>query len=242
MDDLPITVTGATGRMGQAVVRALETKPGVCLCAAVGRDAPEAAFARAGAIIDFTQPAALEFYATLAAQAGAAFVCGTTGLDAEHHQALQRAARHVPVVYSENMSLGINVLSTLVHQAAKALADFDIEIAEVHHNQKVDAPSGTALLLGRAAAAGRAVAHDDVALLSRASGPRESGSIGYATSRGGTVAGEHTVMLLGSHERLELVHRASDRTIFAQGAVQAALWAVQQEAGLYDMQDVLGLR
>ena len=202
-------------------------------------DNAPAAIAQADAVIDFTVPEALAWYAELSAQAGAAYICGTTGLDATHTAVLDRAAVHIPVFSAANTALGVNVLARLVAQAARQLgADFDIEIAETHHRMKRDAPSGTALMLGQAAAAGRGVDHDACAAVQR-DGVRAGGVIGYAANRGGDVVGEHRVMFLGAGERLELGHKASDRGIYARGAVRAAVWAHRQPPGRYGMADML---
>ncbi|MCB1508221.1 MAG: 4-hydroxy-tetrahydrodipicolinate reductase [Hyphomicrobiaceae bacterium] len=260
-------VVGAGGRMGRALIRAVLETPGLTLSGAIERegstvlgedagviaglspagiavsDDPLELFARSEAVLDFTAPAATRHYAELAAQARIVHVIGTTGLDAADMAMLRAAARHARIVQSGNMSLGVNLLAVLVEQAARALDDFDIEIVEMHHRAKVDAPSGTALLLGRAAASGRDIALEDVSVLSREghTGARADGAIGFATLRGGTVVGDHKVILAGPHERIELAHIAEDRGIFARGAVRAALWAFDQKPGFYSMADVLGL-
>jgi 4-hydroxy-tetrahydrodipicolinate reductase len=171
-------------------------------------------------------------------------VVGTTGLKPEHEAALDEAAAKVAVVQAANMSVGVNLMLGLARQVAAILDDgFDIEIVEMHHRHKVDAPSGTALALGKAAAAGRGVALDDVAVRARDGmiGPRPKGQIGFATLRGGDVVGEHTVVFAGEGERIELTHKASSRAIFARGAVRAALWTQGRPPGRYSMRDVLGL-
>lgn len=202
------------------------------------------ALAGADAIIDFTAPTASVALAHKAAALGLIHVIGTTGCseadDAAIAQAAQTGAR---IVKSGNFSLGVNVLASLVRRAAAMLADYDIEIVEMHHNRKVDAPSGTALLLGEAAAKGRDIALRDHAVRVRDghTGPREAGTIGFATLRGGTVVGDHSVILAGPSERIELNHRAEDRAMFAGGAARATLWAASQPPGLYSMADVLGL-
>ena len=207
-------------------------------------DNVEAALQGADAIIDFTAPAASVALARRAAEAGLVHVIGTTGCTAEDEAAIrQAAAGGARIVKAGNFSLGVNLLQGLVRQAAGILGeDFDIEILEMHHNRKVDAPSGTALMLGQAAAQGRGIDLDTHSARGRdgLTGPRKKGEIGFAALRGGTVVGEHTVMLAGDGERIELTHRAESRTIFANGAVRAALWAAGQPAGLYDMADVLG--
>lgn len=254
-----IGVIGVKGRMGQALIDAILAEPAARLAggverpghAAVGtRLAPDgegvvgddlAVLARdCDVLIDFTSPAALA--ATLAA--GRPVVIGTTGLEAAHHAAIDAVAVRQPVLWSANMSLGVNLLAALVNRAAQSLGpDWDIEILEMHHRHKVDAPSGTALMLGRAAAAGRDVDLASVAVRVRdgITGPRAAGSIGFATLRGGSVPGDHNVIFAGEDERLELTHIAQSRAIFARGAVRAALWLADRPAGRYDLRDVLGL-
>ncbi len=264
-----LIVVGAAGRMGQALIRTIAEIDGVHLAGAVerpgsdalGKDAGELAglgpngvtitddalpvFARAEGVLDFTAPAATLEFADLAAQARIVHVIGTTGMDESHEARLEAASRHARIVKSGNMSLGVNLLSVLVRKAAKALdaSDWDIEVLEMHHRHKVDAPSGTALLLGEAAAEGReiALAEHSVRVRDGHTGPREPGSIGFATLRGGSVIGDHSVILAGEGETVELTHRATDRSIFARGAVRAALWARHQKPGYYSMLDVLGL-
>ncbi len=269
MSDMGLVVVGAAGRMGQALIRTIAAVDGVRLAGAIerpgspqlGRDAGELSgagpcgvsitddplpvFARADGVLDFTSPAATVEFAGYAAQAGVVHVIGTTGCAADDDARIAAAARHTAIVKSGNMSLGVNLLAVLVEQAARALdpADFDVEVLEMHHRNKVDAPSGTALLLGAAAAHGRDTDLDREAVRVRDghTGPRRSGSIGFATLRGGTVVGDHSVILAGSGERIVLSHHAEDRTIFARGAVKAALWARGRKPGLYSMRDVLGL-
>lgn len=268
-DPIKIAVMGASGRMGRMnLAAAMDGGPGVVLCgacdrpgaAAVGQDAgrligreaagvavgddPAPVVAGADAVIDFTTPQATVEHARLCAQAGAALIVGTTGLGAADEEALTRAARHVAVVHAANMSAGVTLLRALVERVARALdADFDIEVVEMHHRHKVDAPSGTALALGRAAAKGRGVDHDAVKDAGRDghTGARRAGDIGYAVLRGGDVVGEHTVVFAGPGERIELTHKAADRAIFAAGALRAARWAAAARPGLYSMEDVLGL-
>lgn len=264
-----LIVVGAAGRMGQALIRTIAEIDGVHLAGAIersgsdalGRDAGEMAglgsngvivtddalpvFAKAEGVLDFTAPAATLEFADLAAQARIVHVIGTTGMEQSHEARLEAASRHARIVKSGNMSLGVNLLSVLVRQAAKALdaSDWDIEVLEMHHRHKVDAPSGTALLLGEAAAEGRkiALAEHSVRVRDGHTGAREPGSIGFATLRGGSVIGEHSVVLAGEGEIVELTHKATDRSIFARGAVRAALWARGQKPGYYSMLDVLGL-
>jgi 4-hydroxy-tetrahydrodipicolinate reductase len=201
-------------------------------------------FVRSEGVLDFTSPEATAEHVGLAAQARIVHVIGTTGLSHEQEERVQAAARHAVIVKSGNMSLGVNLLAALVRKAAAMLdADFDIEVVEMHHRMKVDAPSGTALLLGKAAAEGRQIALDDHSVRVRDghTGVRKRGDIGFATLRGGDVVGDHTVMFAGPSERIELTHRASDRQLFARGAVKAALWGQGKPPGLYSMDDVLGL-
>lgn len=269
MTDLPgIVVTGVAGRMGRmltgaviasnrarlvgAVVRPGHAWAGQDLGAAMGGpemgltvtdDALEA-FARAQAVIDFTTPEATVDYAELAAQARAVHVIGTTGLEAEHLAAIRAAARHAVIVRAGNMSLGVNLLVQMTRKVARALdADWDVEVVEMHHNRKVDAPSGTALMLGEAAAEGRGVSLAEMADRGRdgITGARARGHIGFSAIRGGDVVGEHDVIFAGAGERVILRHVATDRTIYARGALQAALWGQAQKPGEYDMMDVLGL-
>ena len=205
---------------------------------------PAVLFAEADAVIDFTSPEAAERHAALAAQGETAYILGTTGLNAEQQAAVAAAATHTPIVHAPNMSVGVNLLFILVEQVARTLGDeFDIDILEMHHRRKVDAPSGTALGLGRAAAAGRGVPLEEVWQKVRdgITGARPRGEIGFATLRGGDVIGDHTVFFAGDGERIELTHKASGRQIYAKGAVRAALWSADKQPGLYSMRDVLGL-
>ena len=268
MADLRIVVVGAAGRMGRMVVRLLDAAPGVVLAGALGRagsqalgqdagalagcpacgvpvtDDALAAIVAADAIIDFSTPATSVALADLAAQARIVHVIGTTGLAPDDHARIRAAARHAAIVCSGNMSLGVNLLAALVRQAARATgADYDVEIVEMHHRMKVDAPSGTALLLGEAAAAGREVALEQAAVRGRdgVTGARERGRIGFASLRGGTVVGDHSVIFAGDGERIELAHKGEDRAIYGRGAIRAALWAHGRKPGLYAMTDVLGL-
>ena len=196
-------------------------------------------------VLEFTSPAATVEHAALAASLGTAMVIGTTGLSAEQGDRVRQAAREIPIVWAPNMSLGVNVMLSIVEEIAKRLgSDWDVEIVEMHHRGKVDAPSGTALALGRAAAAGRGVKFEEVEQRARdgITGPRRTGDIGFAALRGGTVVGDHTVIFAGPAERIELTHRAEDRMIFARGALHAAKWARGKKPGLYSMADVLGLK
>ena len=268
MSDLRLIVAGAGGRMGRTLIEAISDTAGAVLvgaveaagAAAIGRDAGELAglgvngilvteeieplLAEADGILDFTVPAATVILVSLAARRGLVHVIGTTGLSAEQEKAIASAASGARIVKSGNMSLGVNLLAALVKRVAQTLdADFDIEILEMHHGKKTDAPSGTALLLGRAAAAGRGVDLDKRAVRIRDGHPgaRKSGDIGFASLRGGTVVGEHEVVFAGAHERIALSHIAEDRTIFSTGALAAARWGQGKKEGLYSMADVLGL-
>lgn len=268
MSEMRLVVVGAAGRMGQMLVRTIAATEGAVLSAALerpgsaafGRDAgelaglgplgvtiaddPLAALLKADGVIDFTTPATTVEIAALAAQARIVHVVGTTGMTDDDLAKLDAAARHAVIVRSGNMSLGVNLLAGLVEKVAKTLgADWDVEILEMHHRMKVDAPSGTALLLGEAAAKGREIALAEHSVRSRDghTGARKAGDIGFATLRGGTVVGDHTVIFAGAGERIELTHRAEDRGIFARGAVRAALWGRGRKPGLYSMADVLGL-
>jgi 4-hydroxy-tetrahydrodipicolinate reductase len=220
-----------------------EAMGGAALGVTVDAD-PLPAFARAQAVLDFTAPSATVEFAALAAQARAVHVIGTTGLGPEHLAKIAAAARHAVIVRAGNMSLGVNLLTKLTRMVAEALdEDYDIEIVEAHHGRKVDAPSGTALMLGQAAAAGRGVGLEAVADRGRdgITGARKRGDIGFAAIRGGDVIGEHDVIFAGPGERIVLRHLATDRSLFAKGALRAALWGQDRKPGEYDMMDVLGL-
>jgi 4-hydroxy-tetrahydrodipicolinate reductase len=263
-----IGVAGCAGRMGQMLAREIAAAEGCALAGgtetagnpAIGRDLGEVAglgpvqlrigadaralFTVADAVIDFTSPAATVAHAELAAEAGKVLVIGTTGFESAHDARIAAAARRTAIVRAPNMSLGVNLLFALVEQVAARLAqDFDIEIFEMHHKHKVDAPSGTALALGEAAARGRKVKLADVAVRGRdgITGARKAGTIGFGALRGGNEVGEHHVLFFGDSERIELAHKATDRRIYARGAVRAALWARGKPAGLYGMKDVLEL-
>lgn len=268
MGDARIGVLGCGGRMGRQLLAGVLDAPGAQLTggserpdsSAVGQDLgilagrealgrsavgePALVFADSDLVIDFTLPHATALHAGLAAQHGTALVIGTTGLLEEHLAELERAAQTVAVLRAANMSLGVTLLMELVRQAAAKLDDaYDIEVLEMHHRHKVDAPSGTALALGEAAAAGRNVDLDNASVHVRdgQTGPRQTGTIGFATLRGGDVAGDHSVIFAADGERLELGHRASSRQVFVQGALKAALWLRGKPAGLYSMRDVLAL-
>jgi 4-hydroxy-tetrahydrodipicolinate reductase len=269
MADMRVIVAGAGGRMGRTLVRAISDMGGLVVAGAteaagsplIGQDSgvlaglpangvalaadPAPLIAKADAIIDFTVPKATLAFAALAAAGGKVHIIGTTGLSAEDEAKIKAAAKTAVIVKSGNMSLGVNLMAALAKRVAKTLdADFDVEILEMHHNKKVDAPSGTALMLGRAAAEGRGIDLEKHSARVRDghTGARRAGDIGFAALRGGTVVGEHHVIFAGPGERVELVHRAEDRMIFARGALEAALWARGQKPGLYSMMDVLGLK
>ncbi|WP_423606739.1 4-hydroxy-tetrahydrodipicolinate reductase [Sphingomonas sp. MS122] len=239
-----IGIYGSLGRMGVAI-RDILAEQGVKFAGgADAGDDPAVIATAADALVDFSTPAALEAHLAAARAAGTPIVIGTTGLTAQHHARIEEAAREIAVLQTGNTSLGVVLLARLVREAAARLGpDWDIEIAEMHHRQKVDAPSGTALMLGEAAAAGREVALGEVRVADRAglTGARAEGTIGFASLRGGTVIGDHMVVLAGAGERIELAHRAEDRAIFARGAVRAALWLAGKPAGRYTMDAVLGL-
>ena len=240
-----IGILGSAGRMGRAIAAAVESEPEAALAGGADQGDDPVALARScDVLVDFSAPGALAANLDAATTAGVAIVIGTTGLHAVQHALIDEAAGRVPVLQAANMSLGVNLLAFLVREAAARLGDdWDIEIVEMHHRHKADAPSGTALLLGRAAAEGRGVALDAVSDRGRdgITGAREAGHIGFASLRGGSVAGDHQVILAAEGERLELGHRAESRDIFARGAVKAALWLEGKPAGRYDMADVLGL-
>ncbi|MBM1815881.1 4-hydroxy-tetrahydrodipicolinate reductase [Pseudosulfitobacter pseudonitzschiae] len=269
MDDtIGIAVTGASGRMGQMLIRTIAETKGVHLAAAierkghdwVGQDAGQAmggaangvvvtddaaqAIASADVVIDFTAPEATLAFSALCADAGVAHVIGTTGMTDAQIAELQPASQSCAIVRAGNMSLGVNLLVQLTKRVAAALdEDFDIEVIEAHHHHKVDAPSGTALMLGEAAAEGRGVALNDVRDSGRdgITGARKRGDIGFSAIRGGDIVGEHDVMFAGPGERIVLRHMATDRVLFARGAIRAAKWTQGKAPGAYDMMDVLGL-
>ena len=270
MSELPgIVIAGASGRMGQMLIRSVldsdkmrlvgalerpghdwigqdvgEAMGGQAVGAAVFDDALEP-MAKAQAVIDFTAPEATIALSKIAAQARAAHIIGTTGMSEDQIAQLEPAARHCAIVRAGNMSLGVNLLTQLVKQVARALDDdFDIEVIEGHHHHKVDAPSGTALMLGEAAAEGRGVDLSQVRDAARdgITGARKRGDIGFSVIRGGDIVGEHEVLFAGAGERIVLKHMATDRALFAKGALRAALWAQDKAPGQYDMLDVLGMR
>lgn len=265
---MKIGIVGCAGRMGRLLVAEVLAGPGCELVGGTERaDSPvlgqdiavlgggepsgvvvtddaRALFTAADVIVDFTVPAATVMHAKLATETGTAMVIGTTGLGPQHQAAIDILARKAAVVQAANMSVGVNLLLGLTTQVAKVLGEeYDIEIVEMHHRHKVDAPSGTALALGNAAAAGRGVALDAVAQRVRDghTGARRRGDIGFATLRGGDVVGEHTVLFAGEGEQLALTHKATSRTVLARGAIRAARWVGGRAPGIYSMRDVLGL-
>src|SRR4051812_14259951 len=269
MADMRLIVAGAGGRMGRTLIKAIAETKGLTVAGAVeaagsaviGRDSGELAglgnngimvatdpaplLEKADGLIDFTIPAATVAFAELTARLGKVHIIGTTGLTGENEKLIAEAAKQAVIVKSGNFSMGVNLIAALTKRVAKTLDEnFDIEIFEMHHNKKIDAPSGTALMFGRAAAEGRGI---DLAKRSARgrdgeTGARKSGDIGFASLRGGSVVGEHSVIFAGPAERIELIHRAEDRMIFARGALHAAAWARGQKPGLYSMADVLGLK
>lgn len=268
MSDLGIAIMGAEGRMGRELVRAVAASKGCYVAGAtersgssvIGADAGSlagldplgvtvsddamAVIAKADAIVDFTVPAASLMFADMAARANIVHVIGTTGFSPAEEDEIREAAQRARIIKAGNMSLGVNLLTAVTKKVAAALdADFDIEIIEMHHRHKVDAPSGTALMLAQAAAEGRDVDLDQASVRVRDghTGPRPLGAIGLQSLRGGSVVGDHTVVFAGEGERIELTHRAQDRSIFSRGAVKAALWGRDKAPGLYSMIDVLGL-
>lgn len=268
-DEIGIAVLGASGRMGRMLTRAILETPGARVSGAVERsghpwigqdlgaatggpdlgvvvsDDPIEAFAVSQAALDFTTPAATVEHALLAAQARLVHVIGTTGLGRDDLEKIAAAGRHAVIVRAGNMSVGLNLLSVLTRRVAEALGpEYDIEILEMHHRHKVDAPSGAALMLGEAAAAGRRVNLADAADRGRdgETGARATGAIGFASLRGGDVIGEHEIVFAGPGERIALRHVATDRMLFARGALRAAFWGQDKEPGCYDMIDVLDLR
>ncbi len=257
-----IAIAGAGGRMGRVLTEVVSATPGCIVVGgleprgsalvgtpmgksgAVISDDPASLFKTIDGIIDFTVPAATLSLIEHSAKAAIVHIIGTTGIDVSGDAKIRDAAKHARIVKSGNMSLGVNILASLVRKAAAALGEeFDIEVLEMHHKHKIDAPSGTALLLGKAAADGRGIdlATRSVRARDGHTGARPVGDIGFATLRGGSVVGDHSVIFAGSAERIELSHRAESRDLFAYGAVKAALWAMTQKPGLYSMTDVLGL-
>src|ERR1700761_1340245 len=248
MSELKIVVTGASGRMGRTLIREIAQGSGITLCGALEMEGHPNLGMDSGTLAGM-QPNGIKLTAdplTLLAHAQARIVhvIGTTGFDSRAEERIKAAARHAIIVKSGNMSMGVNLLAALAERAAKALPDYDVEVLEMHHRNKVDAPSGTALLLGQAAAKGHGVQLDKHWVKSRDGhnlGPRADGSIGFASLRGGSVVGEHSIIFAGTGERITLSHSAEDRSIFAHGALTAAKWGHGKKPGLYAMTDVLGL-
>ncbi|WEK41886.1 MAG: 4-hydroxy-tetrahydrodipicolinate reductase [Candidatus Sphingomonas colombiensis] len=239
-----VGIYGSAGRMGRAIT-VIAGEEGVVIVGGIDADGDPAPLARAAdVLVDFTAPAALEANLAAAVAAGTPIVIGTTGLHASHHALIDKAAQSVAVLQTGNTSLGVTLLAVLVREAAERLGtEWDIEIVEMHHRHKVDAPSGTATLLGEAAAAGRGTTLGEVRVDGRAglTGARTEGTIGFSSLRGGSVVGDHQVVFAGEGERIELGHRGEDRSIFARGALKAALWLAGKPAGRYQMDEVLGL-
>jgi len=268
MSDMRLIVAGAGGRMGRTLIHAIAATDGTILAGAadapgsavIGRDAGELAglgkngitvvadvaplLTQADGLLDFTIPAATLALSELTAKAGIVHVIGTTGFVGEEEKLIAQAAKRTAIVKSGNFSMGVVLLAALTKRVAQTLGeDFDVEVLEMHHNKKIDAPSGTALMLGRAAAQGRGIDLEQRSVRGRdgVTGARCAGDIGFASLRGGSVVGDHSVIFAGPAERVELVHKAEDRMIFARGALRAALWARGKQPGLYSMADVLGL-
>ena len=240
-DSIRLAINGANGRMGRALQALLHDDARFALEAAITASDEWRKAPKLDVAIDFSTPAGFDSALAHCRGHKIAFVCGTTGLDADRRARLQEGARDIPVLYAANFSLGIAVLTKLLHDAAGALPDWDLEIIEAHHSRKVDAPSGTALALGRAAAAARGQDFDEVADFARHghTGARRNSAIGFASIRAGEIVGEHTALLATRDERIELTHRAYDNTIFARGALHAAAWLANKSAGAYSLDDVL---
>ncbi|MGH8146424.1 MAG: 4-hydroxy-tetrahydrodipicolinate reductase [Rhodanobacteraceae bacterium] len=236
-----IAITGTNGRMGRALQTLLADDPRFMLAASIAREDDWRDAPKLDVVIDFSTPEGFDAALAHCESHGVALVVGTTGLDAAQREHFDAAAAKIPVLYAANFSLGIAVLTRLLRDAVSALPEWDLEIVEAHHARKVDAPSGTALALGRAAANARGQKFDDVAVFGRHghTGARETGAIGFASIRAGDIVGEHTVLLVGHDERIELTHRAFDNAIFARGALTAAAWLVGRNAGRYDLDDML---
>jgi len=243
---LRVAVAGASGRMGQMLIEAVRAAPGLRLAGTldIGVD-NRAGLTDAQVLIDFTRPEGTLAHLALCQELGVKAVIGTTGFDTAQKAAIAEHARHTAIVMAPNMSVGVNVVFKLLDMAARALAEgYDIEIVEAHHRHKVDAPSGTALKMGEVLAAARGRALKDCAVYAREgiTGERVPGSIGFASLRGGDIVGDHTVMFCGTGERIEITHRSASRATYAQGALRAAMFLADKPSGLFDMDDVLGLR
>lgn len=246
MDKIRFAIAGAGGRMGRTLIEAVEAAPDAELAVAfdVGDDI-DAALAKADCLIDFTRPEGTLKHMEICRKRGVHLVIGTTGMNTEQKLAIQDASRDIPIVFAPNMAVGVNLVFKLLDTAARILNEgYDIEIVEAHHRHKVDAPSGTALRMGEvvASALGRDLAECAVYGREGVTGERPAPQIGFATVRGGDIVGDHTVMFIGTGERVEITHKASSRMHFAQGALRAARFLSGKTRGLYDMQDVLGLR
>ena len=256
MSALRVGIAGAGGRMGQALLEAASATEGVSVGSAVdltagtwgpvaiGTDV-SAAIAQCDVLIDFTRPAGTLEHVRACVAAKKAIVIGTTGFSAAQVEEIRRAAATIPVVMAPNMSVGVNVMLRLVELGSRALGpDYDVEVFEMHHRKKVDAPSGTALRLGEVAAAARGGKLDEAAVYDRhgTTGERQAGTLGFSVARGGDVVGDHTVFFAGTGERIEITHRSNNRATYAQGAMRAAKFLAGKPAGLYDMADVLGLK
>lgn len=261
MTRIKIGLSGATGRMGKAIIQAIDNDKGLELSSALAshnnpllgqkiapniilNDKADSLFQKADVIIDFSQPQATQLLLEKALNFKKPLVIGTTGLDRFHHELLKKISKLVPVVYSPNMSIGITVMQVVVKQLTKVLGEeYDVELSETHHRHKVDAPSGTCLMLAETVAKVRGVKLNEVASFKRHGqiGPRQKGEIGFSVKRGGQSPGEHTVSFLSDAESIELTHHSFSRDIFVNGALTAAKWAIKQPVGLYSMQDVLGI-
>lgn len=257
---MKIAVSGALGRMGKEIIKQVLQNEDICLSAAIERSSSEAigkkidgsniaisdnieeAFLNSDAVIDFSAPENSLQLAKFANLHHKILVCGTTGFTNEQMAQMKQYASNSSIICSGNMSVGVNLMLSLVEQMARILSDYDIDILEMHHRAKVDAPSGTALMLGKAAAEGRHVEFDEVAVKSREGhvGARKKGEIGFATLRGGQVIGDHSVIFAGEYDVIEIKHISHSRLIYAEGAVRAAIWAKNQPPGFYNMSDVLG--
>ena len=256
MNPVRVAIAGASGRMGLALLEAAATTEGVALGAAVDLKASTwggvsigtdiaGALAASDVVIDFTRPEGTIEHLRACVAAKRAMVIGTTGFSPAQLQEVRAAAKSIAIVMAPNMSVGVNVALRLVEMASKSLGpDYDVEVFEMHHRRKVDAPSGTALKLGEVAAAARKATLDENGVFERygTTGERKPGTIGFSVARGGDVVGDHTVFFAGPGERIEITHRSNSRANYAQGAMRAARFVAGREAGLYDMQDVLGLR
>jgi 4-hydroxy-tetrahydrodipicolinate reductase len=239
---IAVGVLGSTGRMGQAILAILQDNPSCQLSLAGTRDNLESLFQTSDVVIDFTTPEAFTPHVELGLTHKKPLVVGTTGLQPSHHLLASQAATQIPLVIASNMSIGMTLLADLVQKSAHFLSeDFDIEVRELHHRAKKDAPSGSSLFLGQAAALGRGKTLEELRCPDSRQGPRPSGTIGFCAQRGGAIIGDHTVSFIGDHEMIELSHRGLSRTLYAKGALHAAQWIISQNPGVYSMADVLSL-